>query len=80
MNNGVFQELKTVIEFYDHMAGLGHHTNPETGKAWGDNDHNATINHELLTDTKALTDDKIRDLEAFMNTLTDKRYEHLIKK
>ena len=79
MNNGVFQELKTVIEFYDHMAGLGHHTNPETGEAWVDNDHNATINHELLTETKALTDDKIRDLEAFMNTLTDKRYEHLIK-
>ena len=80
MNNGVFQELKTVIEFYDHMAGLGHHTNPETGKAWGDNDHNATINHKRLIKTKALTDDKIKDLEAFLNTLTDKRYEHLIKK
>ena len=80
MNNGVFKELRTVLEFYDHMAGLGHHTNPETNLPWIENDHTATINHELLTDTKELTDAKIRDLEAFLNTLTDKRYEHLLKK
>lgn len=79
MNNGVFKDLKTVIEFYDHMAGLGHHTNPETGKAWGDNDNNATMNHVVLRATKALSDAKIEGLEAFLKTLTDKRYEHLIK-
>jgi len=79
MNNGVFKELKTVLEFYDHMAGLGHHINPETGLAWGNNDHNATINHTLLRATLELTDAKINGLEAFLKTLTDKRYEHLIK-
>lgn len=78
MNNGVFKELRTVIEFYDHMAGLGHHTNPETGQKWGMNDHNETINHETLRETKELTDDKIKGLEAFLRTLTDKRYEHLM--
>ena len=78
MNNGVFQKLRTVIEFYDHMAGLGHHTNPETNAPWGDNDHNATINRSVLTSTKALSDTKIRNLEAFLRTLTDKRYEHLL--
>ena len=78
MNNGVFKELRTVIEFYDHMAGLGHHENPETGKAWGNNDHNETINHELLKATKALPDNKIKNLEAFLRTLTDKRYEQLM--
>ncbi|HIQ28097.1 MAG TPA: methylamine utilization protein MauG [Sulfurovum sp.] len=78
MSNGMFKELRTVIEFYDHMAGLGHHVNPETGKAWGKNDHNTTINHKLLKETKALTDDKIKGLEAFLRTLTDKRYEHLM--
>ena len=78
MNNGVFAKLRTVLEFYDHMAGLGHHINPETGEAWKNNDHNATINHEVLKSTKALSDTKIIGLEAFLRTLTDKRYEHLL--
>jgi cytochrome c peroxidase len=78
MSNGVFTKLRTVLEFYDHMAGLGHHTNPETGKAWGENDHNASINFELLRETKALDDTKIKALEAFLRTLTDERYEHLL--
>lgn len=80
MNNGVFKELRTVLEFYDHMAGNGDHpVNPETGNVWGDNDHNATINHALLQDTAPLTDAKIRALEAFLRTLTDQRYEHLLE-
>ncbi|MEA3521671.1 MAG: cytochrome c peroxidase [Campylobacterota bacterium] len=80
MNNGVFKELKTVLEFYDHMAGQGNHPiNPETGKAWVDNDNNSTINHEVLQATKELTDSKIAGIEAFLKLLTDKRYEHLIK-
>ncbi len=79
MNNGVFKELRTVLEFYDHMAGLGDHPiNPETNKAWENNDNNATINHTLLQATKALPDNKIKALEAFLRTLTDKRYEHLL--
>ena len=80
MNNGVFKELRTVLEFYDHMAGNGDHmVNPETGDVWGDNDHNATINHALLQQTAPLTDAKIRALEAFLRTLTDQRYEHLLE-
>lgn len=78
MNNGQFSKLRTVLEFYDHIAGLGHHTNPETGKAWGENDHNETINFEVLKATKELDDSKIRQLEAFLRTLTDKKYEHLL--
>ncbi|MEA2099306.1 MAG: cytochrome c peroxidase [Campylobacterota bacterium] len=78
MNNGVFKELRTVLEFYDHMAGLGHHTNPETGEAWGTNDHSQTINHAVLEATKELSDNKIKALEAFLRTLTDAKYEHLL--
>ena len=78
MNNGQFMKLRTVLEFYDHMAGLGHHTNPETGEAWGENDHNSTINFEVLKETKELTDTKIRQLEAFLRTLTDAKFEHLM--
>lgn len=80
MNNGVFQKLRTVLEFYDHMAGQGGHPiNPETLQPWGANDHNATINTAILHDTAALDDRKIYALEAFLRTLTDKRYEHLLK-
>ncbi|QOP42177.1 cytochrome-c peroxidase [Sulfurimonas marina] len=80
MSNGVFQNLRTVLEFYDHMAGQGDHPiNPETFEPWDANDYNATINHEKLSDTKALSDEKIRALEAFLRTLTDKRYEHLLE-
>lgn len=78
MNNGVFSKLRTVLEFYDHLANLGHHINPETRNAWISNDNNETINRAVLTDTKALTDRKIMQLEAFLNTLTDKKYESLI--
>ena len=77
MNNGVFQNLSTAIAFYDHMAGHGHHTNPETGNVWGENDHNATINHALLQQ-KVLDDGKIKALEAFLRTLTDAQYESLM--
>lgn len=80
MNNGKFMKLRTVLEFYDHMAGLGHHINPEIGEVWGDNDHNATINFDVLTTTKELSNTKIRQIEAFLRTLTDKKYEHLLPK
>ena len=82
MSNGVFKELKTVLEFYDHMSlpATRRPLNPETGKAWGEPDVVATINHTDLENTKELTDKKIEDLEAFLETLTDKRYEHLLKK
>ena len=79
MNNGVFKELRTVLKFYDHMAGLGDNaTNPETLQPWVENDHNATINHGLLQATKKLPNAKIRALEAFLRTLTDEKYEHLM--
>lgn len=78
MSNGVFKDLKTVLEFYDHM-GDGHRpNNPETGKPWGEPDVESTINRKDLK-MDALTDKKIEALEAFLETLTDKRYEHLLK-
>lgn len=80
MNNGVFTKLRTVLEFYDHIgednANL-HPLNPETNQAWGINDHQATINHTDLLQ-KSMNDAKIRNLEAFLRTLTDAKYEHLL--
>ncbi|MCV6607695.1 MAG: methylamine utilization protein MauG [Campylobacterales bacterium] len=78
MSNGVFKKLRTVLEFYDHVGGSGDRpNNPETGKPWGNNDHNSTINHADLTQNQ-LTDTKIKALEAFLRLLTDKKYEHLL--
>ena len=79
MSNGVFKELRTVLEFYDHMAAQGNHpTNPETGEPWDAPDVNATVNREVLQATKALTDAKIDALIAFLKLLTDERYEALL--
>ena len=79
MNNCVFKDLRTVIKFYDHMAGFDNYpTNSETGEAWGVNDYIETINHEVLEATKELQSAKVRALEAFLRTLTDAKYEHLL--
>jgi cytochrome c peroxidase len=79
MSNGVFKNLRTVLEFYDHMAGQGNHPiNPETGNAWLEPEHNATVNYEVLKDTKELTDTKVEALEAFLKLLTDAKFERLL--
>ncbi len=80
MSNGQFQKLRTVLEFYDFMSGKGsHNINPETGNAWGENDFPASIDHEKLGQTEALTDADIDALIAFLRTLTDKKYESLMR-
>jgi len=80
MSNGQFKKLRTVIEFYDFMSGKGsHNTNNETGKPWGGNDFPATVNHTKLGQTEPLSDDDINALIAFLRTLTDKKYENLMR-
>jgi len=80
MSNGQFQKLRTVLEFYDFMSGKGtHDINPETGKAWGENDFPESINHEKLGATQALSDADIDALIAFLRTLTDEKYEPLMR-
>ena len=81
MHNGVFQKLSTVVEFYDKYINKERTLNPETGEIWAQPE--VKVNKEdmkLLKEGKAFTDRKVKALVAFMNLLTDKRYEHLIKK
>jgi len=80
MHNGVFQDLTTVVKFYDKYVNEEQKINPETNKPWA----NAEVavgkaDMKLLKKAKALNERKIKALVAFMNTLTDKRYEHLVK-
>lgn len=78
MHNGVFQDLRTVVQFYNHYNDPKDKINPETGKPWAKPEVDANISHDLLK-MQALTPRKIDALVAFMETLTDKRYEPLLQ-
>lgn len=78
MHNGVFQNLNTVILFYDKYINSERLLNPETGKPWMNPEVPKTVNLKALREGKKLTERKIDALIAFLNILTDQRYEHLI--
>ncbi|MGY0398578.1 MAG: cytochrome-c peroxidase [Ostreibacterium sp.] len=79
MHNGVFANLRTVIEFYDQYNNPVRKNNPETGKPWRKPEVGQNIALEELK-VKALTDRKIEALVAFIKTLTDKRFEAVLDK
>nr|WP_244580123.1 cytochrome c peroxidase [Cohaesibacter gelatinilyticus] len=81
MHNGVFKDLKTVVQFYNRYNSLkkSSQINPETGKTWGKPEVPATLDVKELTTGPALDEKRINALVAFMKTLTDKRYEHLLE-
>lgn len=80
MHNGVFKKLRTAIVFYNKYTSRrgGTKNNPETGLAWGEPEVEANIAHVQLKLELALDDRRVAALEAFLRTLTDKRYEHLL--
>lgn len=78
MHNGVFKELKTVVEFYDKYNNKERVLNPETNKAWDEAEVKETISLDELK-AKKQNDRKVDSLVAFMKLLTDKRYEHLLE-
>ncbi len=80
MHNGVFQELKTVIAFYNQYNSKKpkNQINPETGKHWEQAEIPENIAFDLLKKGSPLDEQRIKALVAFLKLLTDKRYEHLI--
>lgn len=82
MHNGVFQDLKTVVLFYDKYNSRKkiRQINPETNAPWSEPEVAQNISLDKLTIGKALSDQRIDALVAFMQTLTDKRYEYLLPK
>jgi cytochrome c peroxidase len=78
MHNGVFADLKTVVEFYDKYNNQDRTINPETQKVWDEPEVKETISTKELK-AKALNDRKVESLVAFMKLLTDKKYEHLLE-
>ncbi|MDA4846850.1 cytochrome-c peroxidase [Hoeflea poritis] len=80
MHNGVFKELRTVVAFYNQYNTQADSAkiNPETGEPWGRTQFPKTLSVEELTVGPALEDERIDALVAFLKTLTDARYEHLL--
>lgn len=80
MHNGVFRELRTVIEFYDQFNNADDRpVNPETGELWREPEVPDTVAYELLEVSDPLTDIEVEGLVCFLRALTDQRYEHLIE-
>lgn len=65
MHNGVFTDLRTVVEFYSSRD-----TDPQRWATIGDTEVPATVNHDELGNL-GLSDREIDDIVAFMNTLSD---------
>lgn len=81
MHNGVFADLRTVVLFYDKYNSRAQQRkiNPETGKPWRQPEVAGTLSMKELEHGPALDDRRVDALVAFMKTLTDKRYEHLLE-
>lgn len=81
MHNGVFNDLKTVLLFYNkfNARSSAAQINPETGEAWGEPEIAENISLEELESAPALDDRRINALIAFMRLLTDSRYEALLE-
>ena len=82
MHNGVFKELRTAITFYNKytVRSATSLTNPETGDAWGEPEVAESVDSDLLQQGQPIDDDRASALIAFLKTLTDRRYEALLKK
>ncbi len=76
MHNGIFKDLKTVVHFYNTRDVDGA-INPETNSTWEPAEVDATKNIAELGNLR-LSDAEEEALVAFLKTLTDKQYEHLI--
>lgn len=82
MHNGVFRDLETVIRFYNKYNNRtdAAQINPETGKPWGKPEVAANLSLKELESGAPLDSRRIKALVAFLKTLTDARYEHLLEK
>lgn len=81
MHNGVFKDLKTVLQFYNKylVDNAQSRVNPETEEAWEEAEVEMNISLDLLRKGQPLDNNFLKALEAFLGTLTDRRYEHLLE-
>ncbi len=80
MHNGVFEELRTAIMFYNKYTSraASAQINPETGEPWGDPEVAENLSLKELESGLALDNARVDALIAFLETLTDARFQHLL--
>ncbi|MGX9350235.1 cytochrome-c peroxidase [Shimia sp. W99] len=81
MHNGVFTDLRTAVRFYNKYQSKRRkwQVNPETGEPWALPEVFMTLAVGELTEGEALSERDIDAIVAFLKTLTDARYEHLLE-
>lgn len=75
MHNGIFQNLKTVVHFYNTRDVPGA-LNPETNLPWGDAELNSGVETRDVGNL-GLSDSQEDDIVSFLLTLTDRKFEDL---
>lgn len=80
MHNGVFDELSTVMLFYNHFneTGFAGQLNPETNQPWQQPSHPDGVVLDKLRSGFPLSPMQINALTDFLRMLTDEQYEHLL--
>ncbi|WP_312528012.1 cytochrome c peroxidase [Paracoccus sp. (in: a-proteobacteria)] len=81
MHNGVFNDLRTAVVFYNKYTTTAAkwQINPETGEPWGDPEVPENLAMKELRSGLTVSDARVDALVAFLETLTDKRYEPLLE-
>lgn len=81
MHNGVFEDLRTAVQFYNKYPSRrpSMHINPETGEPWGDAEVAENLSLRELESGLEVNAERVDALVAFLETLTDKRYEPLLE-
>lgn len=80
MHNGVFEDLRTAVAFYNKYTSRRPSAaiNPETGALWGDPEVADNLSLAELRSGLEISEERIDALVAFLETLTDRRYEPLL--
>ncbi|HWL57678.1 MAG TPA: cytochrome c peroxidase [Paracoccus sp. (in: a-proteobacteria)] len=80
MHNGAFSDLRTAVVFYNKYTSRlpEAQINPETGEDWGAPEVEENLSLPELKSGLALNDARVDALVAFLETLTDRRYEPLL--
>ena len=82
MHNGVFKKLETAIAFYNQylVVTTQSGTNPETSLPWRAPAVPENIARTKLRSGQPIGPERMKSLVAFLKTLTDAKYEHLLSK
>lgn len=82
MRNGIFENLRTAVAFYNKYPSRrpARQINPETGLDWGPPEVDENLSLPELRSGLEISEERIDALVAFLETLTDQKYEPLMQR